>query len=124
VAIRFALHQDHAGFTAQELESRRRSAYPPFVHLALLETRHADEQLAREVMNQAVAALESWGAEVRGPVMAAMARVRGIWRIHALLRSAERAPLHQWLLRLRTEVLPKLPAAVEFSIDVDPAAFG
>lgn len=124
VAIRYALHQDHQGFTAQELESRRRSAYPPYAHLALLETRHADERLARAAMQQAVAALESWGAQVRGPVMAQMAKVRNIWRIHALLRSEQRPPLHLWLARLRAEVLPLLPAAVEFTIDVDPASFG
>ncbi len=124
VAIRYALNQDHQGFTAQELDSRRRSAYPPYAHLALLEARHADDQLARAAMQHAVAALESWGAQVRGPVMAQMARVRNIWRIHALLRSDDRPPLHQWLTRLRAEVLPLLPAAVEFTIDVDPASFG
>ena len=124
VAIRYALHQDHAGFTAQELESRRRSCYPPYAYLALLETRHADEQLARAAMQQAVTALESFGAQVRGPVMAQMSKVRNVWRIHALLRSEQRSSLHQWLTRLRSEVVPQLPAVVELTIDVDPASFG
>ena len=64
------------------------------------------------------------GLEVRGPLYAGVARVRGIWRWHALLRSRDRRPLHACLRVLEREVVVNLPPGVTFSVDVDPYAFG
>ena len=122
-AIAAALRHDLPGFVASELRARQLANMPPFCHLALLEARHADPNLARHTLQKAVDALRSWGGEVRGPVNASVAKVRDIWRVHALVRAVERKPLHMALARLRAEILPQLPAAVDVTIDVDPASF-
>ena len=122
-AVSAALRHDLPGFIAAELAARQSAHMPPFCYLALLEARHADPYLARTTLQTAVDALRSWGGEVRGPVNAAVAKVRDIWRVHALVRSTDRKGLHMALARLRSEVLPGLPQAVALTIDVDPASF-
>jgi primosomal protein N' (replication factor Y) len=121
-AIVAALRHDHAGFVEDELRIRREQAQPPFSHLALLETRHDDERRALAAMTLAVDALRAWGAEVRGPIHAGVPRWQGVWRLHALVRSSDRATLHGLLSKLRATELG-LPAGVELGVDVDPQVF-
>ncbi len=123
-AIQAALRHDHAGFVQTELMARQRFGYPPYTHLALLETRHLDESRAQAAMVLLVERARALGLEVRGPLYAGVARVRGIWRWHALLRSRDRRPLHACLRVLEREVVANLPPGVTFSVDVDPCAFG
>lgn len=122
-AIAAALQQDHATFAQQELLARQQAGYPPYIHVALLEARHAEPELARATLKQVVEALRQQGADVRGPVLAAVARVRNIWRVHALVRHADRATLHRQMAWLRAQVLPQLPQAVEVTLDIDPQGF-
>ncbi len=123
-AIQAALRHDHAGFVQTELLARQRFGYPPFVHLALLETRHLDESRAQAAMHVLVERARATGVEVRGPLYAGVAKVRGIWRWHALLRSPDRRPLHAALRILERDVTPLLPPGVTYSVDVDPYTFG
>ena len=123
-AIQAALRHDHSGFIQTELLARQRFGYPPYVHLALLETRHVEESRAQAAMIALVERARELGLEVRGPLYAGVARVRGIWRWHALIRSRDRRPLHAGLRVLEREVVPTLPPGVTYSVDVDPYAFG
>jgi len=123
-AIIHALGHDHAAFTAWELEQRRIGRYPPFAHLALLESGHKEPERARQALEQAVDLLRRGGLEVRGPVAAGVAKVRGVSRFHALVRSPARGPLHNGLKVLRHKLLPALRSAVKFTIDIDPTDFG
>jgi len=124
-AIAAALLHDFEAFSATEQQQRQLQQQPPFVHMALLETRHEDAQLARDSLQEACTLLrESPLAEqldVRGPIQAGLARVRGLWRIHALVQANQRGPLHQALGQLRQQWRP--PASVEWSLDVDPQGF-
>ncbi len=122
-AIQAALRHDHAGFVQAELANRQRFGYAPFMHLALLETRHLEESRAQAAMIALVERARDLGLEVRGPLYAGVARVRGIWRWHALVRSRDRRPLHAGLRVLEREVVPHLPPGVTYSVDVDPYAF-
>jgi primosomal protein N' (replication factor Y) len=122
-AIAAVLASDGPGFAARESQVRRDAGYPPWTHLALIELRHQDVDIVRKVMELIAAALREVGAEVRGPVMASVAKVRGIWRIHALLRSPQRQQLHGWLRHLHAHILPGLPhvpGGLDISVDVDP----
>ena len=121
-AIDAALRHDHKGFIAGELRQRALTGYPPSSHLALLETRHEDAERAHAALQLVVDALRGWGAEVRGPVAAGLARLRGISRAHALLRSQDRKALHGWLRRALQGPGRQLPAGVELVVDVDPYA--
>lgn len=121
-AIEAALRHDHKGFIEAELRQRQLTGYPPSSHLALLETRHEDAQQAHAALQLVVDALRGWGAEVRGPVAAGLARLRGISRAHALLRSQDRKALHGWLQRALQGPGRQLPGGVELLVDVDPYA--
>jgi primosomal protein N' (replication factor Y) len=121
-AIQAALHHDHQGFCDAELGWRERTGYPPYQFLALLEARHSDPDRPHLALQIACDALRQWGAEVRGPVQAGLAKVRGVHRVHALIRSADRRALHHWLDRLEREIRPLLPSGVELLVDVDPHA--
>lgn len=124
-AIATALRHDFDAFAAAEQAERRLQRQPPYVHMALLETRHEDAERARSVLAEACALLRSGpeadALEIRGPILAGLARVRGLWRIHALVQAEQRPPLHQALARLRRSWRP--PSAVEWSLDVDPQGF-
>ena len=122
-AIVAALRHDHRGFVEAELRQRAQFGHPPAMHLALLETRHSDEQRAQLAMIALVEHLRALGLEVRGPLYAGVARIRGVWRIHALARSAERRRLHTALRALMQRAATTLPAGVQFVVDVDPYAF-
>lgn len=122
-AIAMALKHDHAAFCEWELKERQRYLYPPFNHLALIETRDKVPQLADSAAQRAVAVLRHAGVEVRGPVAAGVAKVRGIFRFHALVRSPERPPLHYALRLLRHRLDGKLPNSTRLTIDIDPSDF-
>ena len=122
-AITLALTHDHAGFSAYELQQRRNARYPPFCHLALVESRDKTPELARAVIEKATATLRQLGLEVRGPVAAGVAKVRGIFRFHALVRSEDRALLHNGLRRMRDASVGKLPTSTRLTIDIDPSDF-
>lgn len=124
-AIATALRHDFEAFSAAEQAERRLQRQPPFVHMALLEARHEDAEQARSALADACELLRSGPTagllEIRGPILAGLARVRGLWRIHALVQADTRPPLHQALARLRQQWRP--PAAVDWSLDVDPQGF-
>ncbi len=123
-AIVAALAQDHDAFLAHELEVRKRAGYPPYGYLALLETRHAEAARAEAALGELVAALRADGADVRGPVPAGVARVRDVWRVHALLRDDDRNRLHRRLGWIAANARTALPSGVALMVDVDPSDFG
>jgi primosomal protein N' (replication factor Y) len=122
-AVAAALRHDHAGFLHSELSQRLAHRWPPNTFLALLETRHQDQARARSVMAACTDHLRERGVEVRGPMMAGIPLVRGVFRVHALCRGDERGPLHEALRALRREVLAQV-RDVAWSLDVDPMGFG
>ena len=122
-AVEAALRHDHKGFLQAEMKQRQATRYPPFGHLVLLETRHEDVERARGAMQLLCDDLRAWGSDVRGPVLAAVARLRGIWRVHGMVVAPERKALHAHLRRLQKETVPRLPTGVELAIDVDPYSF-
>ncbi len=122
-AIMAALRHDHAGFLEEELRKRRMSGYPPFGHLALLETRHADLKRANSAARWLSDSLRHHGADARGPVAAGVAKLRDVHRFHVLLRHEDRATLHGQLKWVHGHGTKSLPPGVKLFVDVDPADF-
>jgi len=116
-AIEAAARYDYEGFAAAELESRRRAGYPPYARLVRLTVAHANPRAAREEATRLHRALSHRRAEagsdveVIGPSPAYVARVRGRWRWHVVLRGRDPAAL------VRDFVLP-----AECAVDVDPVS--
>jgi primosomal protein N' (replication factor Y) len=93
-ALRHAMAQDFQGFYNEEIRHRRNYGYPPFVALALLLTRHKEEKHAKRIASDLRKALMEANREnlcrILGPAPAPLARLRGEFRFHVLLKSRGR----------------------------------
>jgi primosomal protein N' (replication factor Y) len=122
-AIAAATQHDYEGFAARELAHRRELSYPPFSHLVLLRFEGSSEAATRAAADEEAAGLReragvAGGVEVLGPAAAPLARLRGLWRFHILLKGLDRRALRQ--------VIAGLPARrrgdIRRVIDVDPVS--
>jgi len=116
------VHRGYADFARAALEERQETGWPPYSRIALLRASAPRPEAAMAFLQQMRSALAA-GPDVRvlGPVTAPLARRAGRYRCQLLLQSAERAPLHRVLQRLR-EQAEQAPGAsrVRWSLDVDP----
>jgi primosomal protein N' (replication factor Y) len=131
-AIVHALQHDYLGFAAAELAQRREHRYPPYQRMARLIVRSRHQSRAANFVEHLAAMLRATlprlrsiypgDADIRilGPAEPPVFRLRGLYRYHFLLLSPSPATLHQ-LLRM---VLPtvRLPAQVEYALDIDPSS--
>jgi primosomal protein N' (replication factor Y) len=124
-AIRAAVEHDVDGFAERELRARAELSYPPFSRLVLIRVDDTEEERARTLSSElARIARETEPCragllDVLGPAPAPIARIRGRYRFHLLLRAKVRAPLRQAV----TAILAAPRASSRSSrvvIDVDP----
>ncbi len=93
-AIQFASRHDVDGFYRRELEYRKQLGYPPFMRLARLEYRHADETKAEEESKRVAEKLRvkiqferRSQTELIGPVPSFFSKMDGIYRWQIVLRA-------------------------------------
>jgi primosomal protein N' (replication factor Y) len=120
-AIQFARHHDYAGFIEQELDFRRKLAYPPFERFILVTARGRNEEKTLFVLDslaRELARLNLPDTEITGPSPAPIARMDERYRFQVFLRT-----------RRITAVTPKLrplfmgrawPDDIRVTVDVDP----
>ncbi|MDP3774508.1 MAG: primosomal protein N' [Gemmatimonadales bacterium] len=126
-AVTFAARHDAVGFAEAELAERRDPAYPPHVQLAncvISGTREravADGALAvSEWLRALFRARPAARADLVGPAPCPIARVRGRWRWHFLLRTRDAARLTR-LIGYLADRAPA-PRGVRLVVDRDPVA--
>ncbi len=95
-AIQFASRHDVNGFYLRELEYRKQLAYPPFMRLARLEYRHADETKAEEESKRVAEKLRvkiqferRSQTELIGPVPSFFSKMDGIYRWQIVVRAPD-----------------------------------
>lgn len=121
-----ALQHDYTGFYFNEVRQRQALWYPPFSRLANVVC-HAPEEPDAQQGAAAVAtslrevvSVSSVTAQVLGPAPAPLARIRGFWRWHVLLKAAPDADtpalLDEALARIR------VPAGAWLQADIDPVS--
>ena len=124
-AIAAACRYDASGFATRELAERREAGYPPFVRLSTLlltgadegQVRHAAETLAEAIRREA----EAQSVLVLGPAPQALARLRGKYRWHLLLKGAHAARLRAvTACGLEWAETKQRPSGVRVVADVDP----
>ncbi len=124
-AIQRAVAHDYEGFCAQELEMRADPCYPPFATLVNVISRDEDERTAQSRLEKLVEAIrrepmsDRRGIELIGPQRAVLAKLRGEYRWHLVMRSRER----NMVLRLVRVVLDgNQTLKRQLVVDVDPAS--
>jgi primosomal protein N' (replication factor Y) len=120
-SIQFARHHDFEGFWEQESEFRQRCDYPPFVHLILIHVRSEHQgraELSAETLHRRLREVLDPSVTLHAVVPAPIARTKGSYRFHLLLRS--RAVLR--LSRQIKAAIEKItfPEDVHVGVDVDP----
>ena len=127
-ALRHAVGHDYEGFAARELDERTDPAYPP--HVGLINVLVAGP--VEPVVSRTAARVADWlrglvrvrhlPAEILGPAPAPLARIKGRWRWHALIRSSDRRVLGR-ILRYGVEHAPvPMRGAVRVVFDRDPVS--
>jgi primosomal protein N' (replication factor Y) len=123
-AIRSAVVHNGADFYRQELEFRREAGYPPFAFLASLSISGTSEKCVEERAEEAARLFRAikneskLRAEILGPAMAPLYRLRGRFRRQILLKSPTRSDVRTlvstWLShRESTSVVREI-------MDIDP----
>ncbi|MFP5277674.1 MAG: primosomal protein N' [Acidobacteriota bacterium] len=98
-AILAAMKHDYAAFAERELKYRRWMHYPPFGVLAnvLVQSQKLEEASGwAAVLGKYLAQSQSGGGAVRvlGPCTAPIARIKGVYRFHMILKAASRKALN------------------------------
>ncbi len=110
--------------SANGLEERSRTAWPPYSRLALLRASSHQKNLAQSFLESVkgkLAAIDISEVRVLGPVSAPMERRAGRYRSQLLFQSVNRQALQKLLQDLRNSLEQDAGARkVRWSIDVDP----
>lgn len=121
-SIRAAEAHDSQAFYDHEMQARAELGYPPLGRMANVTVSSHDDQEAERVAQTVAAALSSAAPDdwrVLGPSRAPLARLRGSYRWHVLVKTPAGADVGPWL-RCSTEAL-RPPSRVTVAIDVDPS---
>jgi primosomal protein N' (replication factor Y) len=124
-AIVAAMAHDLAAFAKGELAERREAGYPPFTRLVTLLLTGADaeqvERTANALADHVSAPAAEAEVEVLGPAPQPLAKLRGRWRWHLLLKGATTGRVHEVAgAALEWAATKARPSAVRVQIDVDP----
>jgi primosomal protein N' (replication factor Y) len=121
-AIQHALRHDYEAFYRSEIEFRKTFHYPPVTAMIAIVFRGEKlqdvERAAIESgrrLEEAVAPLT--GTRIQGPAPAPLARIKGVWRYHILVRAPQRVALRR---AVEAVMLPHKWKGVDVAIDVDP----
>ncbi len=121
-SVRLAAKHDYAAFARGELADRKAMGYPPFARLVRIVIEGPDEKKVAERGREIAEALglfvASGAAQILGPVAAPIARIKGRFRHHLILRLPPDGPVRPIL-----DALPERggrKGGVSVSIDVDP----
>ena len=130
IAIKAAARLDAHRFYNQVLAERRELLYPPFSRLIRLLLQGKDQEKvwsrARELRSR-LTPLQK-GMTLLGPASAPYERLRGLWRVHLLLKSSREAdPGGQRLHRFAASRVPRTwlersYKGARLKIDVDPVS--
>ncbi len=113
---------DFSSFSKREVEQREELGYPPFGRLLLLRFEAEDAAHTQQSAERTAERLREHaprGVAVLGPAPAPLARLRGRYRWHILLRGKSGAALRK-LAALATERRPPRAEGMRLLVDVDP----
>lgn len=122
-SVEHATRQDYEGFFAREIAFRSELGYPPFSRLVNIVSQDENAQTAEERAERMAEILRRVApseADVLGPALAPIPRLRNQERRHVILRAPLSVPISEIVRR----ALDELPSAERrgLVVDVDPAS--
>lgn len=126
-SIQFAITHNFEGFAQHELEFRRELSYPPFGKLASLRMQGNDHnrvQEAAQLTQKRAGILKQRHAnyseiKILGPTASAIAKLRGKFRYHILLKAKDSKALENFCTQLVGDE-KWLPTGTRLLVDIDP----
>ncbi|MBD3879832.1 MAG: primosomal protein N' [Quinella sp. 1Q5] len=114
-AIRFGCEQSYEKFFANELPQRKEAFFPPFCRMVKLIFMNKDEAKAKDFAKKIRAAFRAEvSKEIFGPIPAAIANLRGVYRFVLLIKTLDLPSVRNFLLA------HGLPMRDDIIIDIDP----
>jgi primosomal protein N' (replication factor Y) len=88
-ALQMVLKNDYYRFYNKELTDREKLGYPPFTRIGLIETKDQSERKARGAINDFYNELKNFKKwlKISSPASAVIARLKGSYRFHILIKS-------------------------------------
>lgn len=126
--FKYVLQNDYEGFYQHEIFLRERGGYPPFTRLCLIETKSKIEKDARGAINDFYNTISKFkkGFIVNPPMEAVIAKIKGEYRFHLLIKSLKNEdPGGKFLRNALLETLSiynqkNKYRSVKLIIDIDP----
>ena len=124
--LQAAVRHDFHTFAENELPTRSGHGYPPFGRLVRIIVRGRDRARTEAFAHKAADCLnemierDGLGAAILGPAPAPIARIKGHYRFHLLLRAPDTRTVRRLADPLRQQLTA--PHAVQWAIDVDAVA--
>lgn len=124
--IKDVLQHDYYSFVKRELGERKQFHYPPFTRLIGIHLQHKDPKLVYKTARFLAAQLRrSLGKRVLGPAVPGIARIRGQYRQHILIKMEKSAARVHQIKSFIHATIADVSADREYSrvriiIDVDP----
>ncbi|MGO0122889.1 replication restart helicase PriA [Desulfothermobacter acidiphilus] len=122
-AVRLSARQDYAAFAHRELLLRRRFGYPPFAHLARVVISGPWENRVQEGarwVREWLGAEAGEKVEILGPAPCPLAKLKGLWRWHIILKGRKIKSLLQSLGTVWERQRHRALSGLKVTIDVDP----
>ena len=120
LCIQLAKQHDYVRFAELELEDRRTFGYPPFGRLARIIVEGRDKKAAaermHEIANAVRATIQDERVQVLGPAEPPIARIKGRYRRHLIIKAPRTSLLHRAL----SAVDRRRVKGTQVIVDVDP----
>ena len=90
-ALQMVLKNDYNGFFEKELVDRKKMGYPPFTRIALIEAKDQSEKKAKGAISdyhRELMKYKKW-LDISSPAYAVIARLKGNYRFHILIKSSK-----------------------------------
>lgn len=133
-ALQTLLQQGYGAFAELLLQERAQTNLSPFACLAVVRAQGKSEQLTQQFLcwvkqiadqlNIKQKKVQGEQVDVLGPVAALIAKRKGLYCQHLLIKTARRSVLQQFLkaLMMQLNEVPKQWARIQWILDVDPVS--